>query len=128
MPKTTKICGILIILTLIIMGVVGWISDGSAYPVVVYISTAIIAFLGFLAYFVDYLSHPIIKTRAKVVKKHATSFLSTFPSITFQLPNGEMKRVVIWSTGIHNLYKIGDEVMLTYKGDRAREIYHFGKQ
>jgi len=118
-----KIYSYLAILVLVLMSFAGWVSDGLE-PSIMAIFLVIMAILLLLASYESYYRHPIIKTRAKIVKKHSLSFLSTFPSITFQLPNGKMIRVVIWSTGTHNHYKVGDDVMLTYKGDRARELYH----
>ena len=105
------IYGILLVLTILF-------SMAAGSPWLLLVS---MIFLPLLCYEIQW-KHPVITTKAMVMKKHAVLLgYRHYSRITFQLPNGKTCKVEV-SGYQHDRLAIGDEVTLTYKGVEARKI------
>ena len=115
---------LVIILSLFGQGMMEAIAPSIA-PYTTYIYLCIVAILMLLFLYESYLKHPIRKTRATVKRKHIP--VRDY-GITFLLPSGKTHSVGGIDMETYNLLKVGDEVMLTYKGDTAIEVVPLNKK
>ena len=78
-----------------------------------------VAFL-ILYFFEGFWRHPVRKTKAKVVRK---SIIATGQGsdVTFLLPNGKAIKLDV-SYGTYTMLRVGDDVILTYKGLEAFDV------
>ena len=85
----------------------------------VYIFVAVAFLILFL--FEGFWRHPVRKTKAKVVRKSIIARPGYDAAATFLLPNGKAIKPYV-PYGIYTMLRVGDDVILTYKGLKAIDV------
>ena len=113
-----------IIFSLFEQGVVEYIAPSIA-PYATYIYLFVMAILLLLYFYESYLKHPIRKTKATVKNMH---IFSSRLWTTFTLPNGKTCKLMMSTDAAYFSLNVGDEVMLTYKGNTAIKVVPMHKK
>jgi len=119
MRKFLKATVIILALAGIPLGVLAYYNDVFFFLGMIWL---VLLHLFFVIKFLYLVLSPKVKVKAIVLNRPGVGFLNDTEHITFVLPNGENVKLMICEGKCSPIIKVGDAVILEYKGDEIRSI------